>query len=284
MAITRFKPIIWSANLLTTLKKSQVYAAPGVVNRDYEGEISAAGDTVKITSISRPTVGTYVPNVTQITPEVLTDAQRSLVIDQSKYFAFSVDDVDARQAAGNVMSEAMDEAAYALLDIADQFVASLYTGVAAANNLGTISVPVANPNYAYEQILVPLKVALDDANVPTMGRYAIVPPWLHGRLLLDDRFVKVNEAGDGGQGLRNGLVGRAAGFDIRMSNNAPNPTGDDYVVQAGTPMAISYAEQINKTEAYRPQGGFEDAVKGLHLYGAKLVRPEAIAVATASQT
>lgn len=283
MAITRFRPQIWSAQLLTTLKKTMVYGAPGVVNRDYEGEISAAGDTVKITSISRPTIGTYVPNVTTINPEQLTDAQRTLTIDQAKYFAFEVDDVDARQAKGNVMPEAMNEAAYALADVADQYLASLYTGVASANNLGTISVVATTPTDAYDKILVPLKVQLDVANVPTNGRYVIVPPWFHGRLLLDQRFIKVNESGTS-EGLRNGMVGRAAGFDILLSNNAPNPTGDDYVIQAGTPMAISYAEQINKTEAYRPQSSFADAVKGLHVYGAKLVRPEAIAVATASMT
>jgi hypothetical protein len=283
MAITRFRPIIWSAQLLTTLKKTMVYGAPDIVNRDYEGEISAAGDVVKITSISRPTIGTYVPNQTVITPEQLTDAQRSLVIDQSKYFAFEVDDVDARQAKGNVMPEAMDEAAYAMADVADQYLASLYTGVASANNLGTISVTAATPTDAYDKILVPLKVTLDNANVPTVGRYVVVPPWFHGRLLLDSRFIKYNESNTS-DGLRNGMVGEAAGFTIRLSNNAPNPTGDDYVVQAGTPRAISYAEQINKTEAYRPQSSFADAVKGLHLYGAKLVRPEAIAVATASMT
>lgn len=283
MAITRFRPQIWSAQLLVSLKKTMVYGGPGIVNRDYEGEISAAGDTVKITSISRPTIGTYVPNVTKITPEQLTDAQRNLVIDQSKYFAFEVDDVDARQAKGNVMPEAMNEAAYALADVADQYIASLYTGVATANNLGTISVTAATPTDAYDKVLVPLKVTLDDANVPTNGRYVVVPPWFHGRLLLDSRFIKINEAGTS-EGLRNGMVGRAAGFDILLSNNAPNPSGDDYVVQAGTPMAISYAEQINKTEAYRPQDSFADAVKGLHLYGAKLTRPEAIAVATASMT
>jgi hypothetical protein len=128
MAFTRFKPIIWSANLLVTLKKTMVYGGPGIVNRDYEGEIGEYGDTVKITSISRPTVGTYIPNVTNVVPEQLTDAQRSLVIDQSKYFAFSVDDVDKRQARGNVMPTAMDEAAFAMADVADQYLASLYTG------------------------------------------------------------------------------------------------------------------------------------------------------------
>ncbi|WP_369778841.1 P22 coat protein - protein 5 domain protein [Streptomyces sp. R33] len=283
MAIVRFRPEIWSARLLVALRKSLVYAGPGIVNRDYEGEISEAGDTVRITSISRPTIGTYVPNSTTITPEELTDAQRTLTIDQAKYFAFKVDDVDARQARGNVMTQGMSEAAYALADVVDQYVAGLYTQAQSANQLGTVAVTTASPTSFYDSILVPLKVKLDEANVPAAGRYCVIPPWLHGRALRDDRFIRVDASGTS-EGLRNGMVGRAAGFDIVVSNNAPNPTGDDYVVQAGNSTAISFAEQINKTEAYRPENSFSDAIKGLTLYGAKVVRPDAIATALASQT
>ncbi|MET9954217.1 P22 coat protein - protein 5 domain protein [Streptomyces sp. NPDC006339] len=283
MAITRFRPEIWSARLLVALRKSLIYAGPGIVNRDYEGEIREAGDIVRITSISRPTIGTYVPNSTTITPEELTDAQRTLVVDQCKYFAFKVDDVDARQAKGDVMPQALSEAAYALADVVDQYVASLYTQAQAANQLGTVAVPTGTPTAFYDSILVPLKVKLDEANVPATGRYCVIPPWLHGRALRDDRFIRVDASGTS-EGLRNGLVGRAAGFDILVSNNAPNPTGDDYVVQAGTNAAVSFAEQINKTEAYRPESSFSDAIKGLALYGAKVIRPDAIATALASQT
>lgn len=283
MSINNFKPQIWSARLLVAWRKSLVYGSPMVVNKDYEGEIAESGDVVKITSISDPTISDYVPNSTTITPEELTDAQRNLVIDQMKYFAFKVDDVDKRQAKGNVMPEAMSRAAYKLADTADQYIAGLYTGVAAANNLGTISVVAATPTDAYDDVLVPLKVALDEADVPTVGRYCVVPPWFTGRLLRDDRFIRADASGTT-EGLRNGLVGRAAGFDIMQSNNTPNPTGDDNVVQAGVKEAISFAEQINKTEAYRPESSFSDAVKGLALYGAKLIRPDGIAIATASQT
>jgi len=283
VAINNFKPQIWSARLLVAWRKALVYGGPMVVNRDYEGDIAEAGDVVKITSISDPTIADYVPNSTTITPEELTDAQRNLVIDQSKYWAFKVDDVDKRQAKGNVMPEAMSRAAYRLADTADQYVAGLYTGVASGNNLGTVPVVAATPEDAYDDVLVPLKVVLDEADVPTVGRYCVIPAWFHGRLLRDDRFVSADKAGTT-EGLRNGFVGRAAGFDIMMSNNCPNPTGDDYVVQAGVNAALSFAEQINKTEAYRPESSFSDAVKGLALYGAKLVRPDGIAIATASQT
>lgn len=282
MAITRFRPEIWSAALLVALRKALVYAAPGVVNRDYEGEIRQAGDTVRITSISDPTVQPYTPNSTVITPEELTDAQRTLVVDQADYFAFYVDDVDARQAKGDVMIEAINRAAYKQRDRIDQYVAAFYTSVPSANRVGDVTIDLSPTSWAaeaakaYNEVLVPLKVKLDEANVPTEGRYAIVPPWFHGVLLRDPNFINAEKSADPGT-LRNGFVGRAAGFDIRVSNNTPSPEASHNVITAGTEMAISYAEQINKTEAYRPESKFADAVKGLVLYGAKPIRPEALA-------
>jgi hypothetical protein len=282
MAVSNFIPEIWSAQLLTSLKKSLVYAGPGIVNRNYEGEIANAGDTVRITSISRPTVASYVKDSTTITPETLTDADRALLIDQAKYFAFEVDDVDMRQSAngGALLSEAADEAGYALADTADQYVAGLYTGVDAGNAISTTAITSAALAVTG---LINLKIKLDVANVPTQGRYVVVPSWYHGLLLGSDLFVRVDASGSS-EALRNGVVGRAFGFDVMMSNNAINVTGDDYIVMAGYPGAISFAEQIVKVEAYRPESAFSDAMKGLHLYGAKLVRPTGIATLTASIT
>jgi hypothetical protein len=284
MSITRFRPEIWSAALLVALRKKLVYAGPGVVNRDYEGDIQAAGDTVRITSISDPTIGTYSANTTTVTPEELTDAQRTLVVDQAKYFAFFVDDVDARQAKGNVIPEAMRRAAYKLADVVDQYVAALYTQIQTANVLNSGSaitltaVDTSTHEDLWNKVIVPLKVKLDEANLPTEGRYLVIPPWAHGYLLQSVLFTRVDASGTS-EGLRNGMVGRAGGFDILVSNNCPVPSGSDYIFMAGTDMAISFAEQINKTEAYRPEAKFADAVKGLMLYGAKMVRPEGAAYA-----
>lgn len=290
MSVRNFVPEIWSARLLVAFRKALVYAAPDVVNRDYEGEISDAGDTVRITSVSRPTVDDYTPGSTTITPEKLTTGQRTLTVDQAKYWAFAVDDVDARQAKSNLIPQAMSEAAYALADVADQYVASLYTAAQASNVVDAVTIDLTSPTDAdaesakvYNSVLVSLKVKLDEANVPTQGRYAIIPPWVHGTLLRDNRFIKVNESGSS-DGLRNGMVGRAAGFDILLSNNVPNPTGTSFVVTAGTNQAITFAEQINKTEAYRPQDSFSDAVKGLALYGAKVVRPDCLAYCTVTSS
>jgi hypothetical protein len=94
---------------------------------------------------------------------------------------------------------------------------------------------------------------------------------------MSNLFVRLDASGTT-EGLRNGMVGRAAGFDILLSNNVPL-ISTDFAIIAGTDMAISFAEQINKTEAYRPEAKFADAVKGLTLYGAKLVRPEGLAYA-----
>lgn len=286
MTVRNFVPEIWSSRLLVAVRKQLIYAGPTVVNRDYEGDISEAGDTVRITSVSRPAVGTYVPGSTVITPEKLTTGQRTLVVDQSKYWAFSIDDVDARQAKGGLVPQAMSEAAYALADVVDQYVAGLYTQIQAANFLNLVGAPIdtyTTPTDAYDKILVPLRTRLTRANVPTAGRYAIVSAEFYASLLLDSRFIKVNESGTS-EGLRNGMVGRAAGFDIYESNNIPNPSGDTQVVTAGTNAAITFAEQINKTEAYRPESSFSDAVKGLALYGAKLVRPDHMAAAFINPT
>lgn len=277
MSIQKFRPEIWSARLLVALRQNLVYSA--LINRDYEGEIAEAGDTVRITSIGRPTISNYVPNVTVISPEQVNDNQRTLVVDQSKYFAFAVDDVDARQAKGNVIPQSMDEAAFGFANVVDQYIASFYTGIQAANTLSAVTVNSATtPSDAYDKVLVPLKVALDNANVPTIGRSVVVTPALHGCLLRDIRFISALNAGTT-EGLRDGHVGQAAGFSIELSNNAPNISGQQFATIAGNSSAVTFAEQINKTEAYRPQSSFSDAIKGLLLYGAKMTRPDSWAYA-----
>lgn len=284
MAIDNFIPTIWSARLLQNLQNALVYGQPGVINRDYEGEIREAGNTVKINAIGAVTVGNYTKNTDIAAPETLTDAQLQLVIDQAKFFNFQIDDVDKAQQKPKIMSEAMREAAYALANASDQYIAGLYTGVDAGNLIGTTAAPKTDLDTAGKpyEYLVQLAVLLDEDKVPAAGRWVVVPPWFHGLLLNDQKFV-----GTGGSNaeatLRNGMVGEAAGFSIIKSNNVPNTTGAKFRIIAGHPMAWSYAEQINGVEAYRPERRFADAVKGLHLYGAKIVRPTALAVLTANR-
>lgn len=283
MTIANFIPEIWSARLLENLRKSHVYTQPGVINSDYEGDINDLGDTVRINAIGPVTVGTYTKNTNISSPETLTDAQTALLINQAKYFNFAIDDVDRAQQKPKLMDAAMAEAAYALNDTADQYVAALYSDVATANAIGTDSVPIVPTSITAYEYLVDLGVLLDENNVPRVGRWCIVPPWFYGRLLKDDRFVAAGTPTTD-QVLRNGMVGEAAGFSILKSNNVPNTNGTLYKILAGHPMAWSYAEQIRKVEVYRPELRFADAVKGLHLYGAKVVRPTALALLTASKT
>jgi hypothetical protein len=280
VTFTKFRPEIWSPVLLVALRQSLIYSA--FTNRDYEGDIAEAGDTVRITSIGRPTIGTYTPNSSIGAPEQINDSQRTLVVDQAKFFNFAIDDVDARQARGNVMTQEMDEAAFAAANVVDQYISSFYTSIQSANQVGAVSVSIASPGQAYDNVLVPMKVRLDKANVAAQGRSVAISPDLHGVLLRDPRFIKVNESGTS-EGLRNGVVGRAAGFDILLSNQTPT-TGSDSVVIAGNNRAITFAEQINHVEAYRPPDRFADAVKGLVLYGAKVVRPDSLASANVTIT
>lgn len=279
MSILRFRPEIWSAVLLKAKERKLVFGQPYVVNRDYEGDISQMGDVVHISSIGDPTIVTHAAGDT-ITYEDLQDAGQTMPVDQGQRYAFKVDDIDKRQARGDVMGEAMRRSAYLLAKTVDTFVAGLYTAVDSANAISTTAITTGDLAYTG---LVNLRTKLANADVPDEGRYVIVPPWYYGLLLQNDKFVRADASGTT-EGLRNGQVGRAAGFDVYESNACVNVTGDDYIVQAGTNAAISMADQIVETEALRLQTTFADAVRGLHVWGAKVVRPDFLATLTASQT
>lgn len=280
MAISNFIPTLWTAQLLVSLRKASV--ATALVNRNYEGEIRRGGDTVKITSVNDLTIGDYVVN-TDISIETLTDATRSLVIDQQKYFAFQLDDVDAAQAVsgGALMSQATDNAAYQLKDVADSFLLAAMNTAAegTGNDLGTVALSASVGVY---DVLVDLAVALDEANVPSEGRWAVLAPENHGRILKDSRFIS---AGDnaGAAARANGRIGEAAGFQLYKSNNLPGVTdtvnADGGLLLAGYNGATTFAEQIVSMEADRMEKRFADMVKGLHVYGAKVVRPTGVAKA-----
>lgn len=285
MTVASFVPEIWAAELLDSTQKSLVFASPNVVNRDYEGEISEMGDTVHINSVSDPTITSYTRGAT-LTYEDLNTADQTLVIDQAESFSFNVDDIDKRQMAGDVLTKGLQRAGYKIADIQDQYVEALFANAANTVNSGSaVAVAANDPTAAYDDVLVPLSVALDEADVPSEGRFVVVPPWFHGRMLSDDRFVRADAAGGVRGGVQgNGFIGEAAGFMVYKSNNCTLVTGDDYRISAGTTDAITFAEQITETEALRLQTTFADAVRGLYLYGAKLVRPELAAIALASQT
>lgn len=279
MAVTNFVPDIWTAKILVALRKKAV--AGGLVNRDYEGEIKRMGDSVKITSINDVTIGSYTVH-TDITFEDIDDATRSLLIDQQKYFAFELDDVERAQAVngGAVLNQALDNATYQLRDVSDAFLlAAMNTATqGTGNDLGTVAIHTTKQNL-YDAF-VDLSVVLDEDNVPEEGRFAVVTPSVHGRLLKLDSFI---QAGDSASPLArlNGFIGEVAGLSLFKSNNLPAVTdvaATGGLAIAGHSSATTFAEQIVSVEAVRLEKRFADGVKGLHVYGAKVVRPTALAV------
>jgi N4-gp56 family major capsid protein len=280
VSFRNYTPEIWAAEFVIQYRKNLVYAGPDIVNHDYEGEISQAGDTVHITGMGTVTIGDYAGTVTY---QDVDDAGTTLVIDQQKYFGVKVKDVDKAQAlnGGRAVAQIMSNAAYGMRDVADQYVAGLYTQISSGNVLTAVTDLTATGT-AYNT-LVALGVKLDEANVPTEGRYAVVPSWYHGLLLKDPNFINAEKSGST-MPLINGQVGEAAGFRILKSNNNPQPSvGSTYVVQAGTPNAVSFANQLVENEALRDPDAFTDRLRGLHVYGAKVVYPDGLACVTCTR-
>lgn len=277
MSVRNFVPTVWAQEMLFYLDRSHIWAQPSITNRDYDGQISAYGDRVKINQLGPISVSEYEPNEDIDPPEALTSDQRELVIDTMRYIHFQVDDVDAAQARPDLIQAAMARAAYALRQDRDQRLAQLYaTSVPGSHTLGSAdnAVPISRPGQAYDY-LIELGTILDNADVPEDQRWFIAEPAFVNLLSLDSRFTS---GSDGAEVRRNRFSGTAAGFDIYKSNNAESTEGVRSGV-AGIPAACSYAEQIpiDSMEAYRPERRFADAVKGLHLSGAKVVEPAGMA-------
>ena len=286
MAVTTFIPEVWAAALLTTLEEHHVAAQDGIVNRDYEGEISDFGDTVQIGTLSDPTIGAYTRNSTDLSsPQVLTTTADTLVIDQADYFNFLLDDLDRAQVrnAGGLVSGAAMRAAIGLRAEVDTYLFAEMAGDVSASNPDNLLTQrdIDEPSEAF-RLLREFRLALNKANVPMDGRWCVVSPEMEVLFLGDNRFLDASAYGSNAP-IMNGEIGRAVGFRILVSNNLPaasvGSSGEvSNVAIAGHAIATTYAEQISKVEALRSQAAFADIVRGLHLYGAKVVRPEALAV------
>ena len=211
----------------------------------------------------------------------LSDTEQTLVVDQAKYFAFGVDDVERRQALPGFVEEATRNAAYKMAETIDDYIAdTLYAAVnnpLGGNDLGAKTIDISDNN-AYG-LLVDLRTTLSRDSVPDEGRWVIVSPEFYAALLQDNRFIDASASGST-EALRNGFVGRAAGFNVYESNRTPDPTASTYAIIAGHPMACTFAMQINKVEAIRREAQFEDGVRGLSLYGAKVLRSSCLAMAS----
>ena len=270
MAFTNFIPEVWSARLLEHLDNVHVYSA--LLNRDYEGDIRAYGDTVHINQIGDIAINDYTGE-DLAAPEELDSTMMELKIDQAKYFNFQVKDIDNAQSNPKVVDAAMQRASYNINDVIDNYLAGLL--LAGVKSESTITAQTLTSANAYDY-LVDLGVLLNEHNVPMLGRWVVIPPWFHGLLLKDERFVG-NGTGYNQAILQGGWVGDAAGFRIHLSNNVPESAGS-YSVIAGTNAAGSFAEQLVELEAYRLEKNFSDSLKGLHVYGAKVTQPDGLAV------
>lgn len=270
MAFANFIPEVWSARLLEHLDNVHVYSA--LLNRDYEGDIRAYGDTVHINQIGDIAINDYTGE-DLAAPEELDSTMMELKIDQAKYFNFQVKDIDNAQSNPKVVDAAMQRASYNINDVIDNYLAGLL--LAGVKSESTITAQTLTSANAYDY-LVDLGVLLNEHNVPMLGRWVVIPPWFHGLLLKDERFVG-NGTGYNQAILQGGWVGDAAGFRIHLSNNVPESAGS-YSVIAGTNAAGSFAEQLVELEAYRLEKNFSDGLKGLHVYGAKVTQPDGLAV------
>ena len=270
MAITNFIPEVWSAAILEALRAKLVF--PSLCNRDYEGDIREAGDTVHITGYNDVTVREYVRGQ-PITVDDVTDKEAAVLkIDKSDYFAFKVNDLDKAQAKADLTGKFTNSAAYNMMKNVENYISNLMD---AAVETPAKTVAVGTPADAY-LALVEAGRKLDVQNVPDEGRWLVVSPDFYALLLQDSRFIEGTEAGH--NTLLNGVVGQVRGFTVVKSNNVPRKSSspDTQSILAGTNAAVTFAQQVSKVEAMRMQTDFADMVRGLDLYGAKVIRPECL--------
>ena len=268
MALNYFIPTVWSETLYRELDRE--YIAVKNCSRDYEGDIKNVGDTVKIIGVSPISVFDYTKNTNMSAPSALSDTQRTLTIDRAMAFNFQIDDVDRAQATPKLMKEAMRLAASALANEADKYVYSLYQNVAAANTMSFSDVTADD----VIDMLLSVRQRLLENDVPGGEDIILEVPPVVASLIVKSKILN---GSSNDEALDKGCIGKFLGFKIYVSNNVVTDTTSGtpcYKCFARTKQAITFAEQLNEIEAYRPELRFADAVKGLHLYGAKIVHPK----------
>lgn len=267
MAITHFLPEVWSARLLDRWIQQVVFAQ--VVNREYEGEASK-GNTVHITGVVAPTVKDYKAAGRTTSADAISDTGIDLLIDQEKSFDFYVDDIDRVQAAGGFGAYTA-AAGDSLAEDSDRFLADMMV------ELGTeLSGAAPTDGDDAFNLIRDARKALNKANVPSAGRVLACNAEFEALLLgADSKLTSFDTSGDN-QGLRLATVGSLLGFRIITTNNLPSVDDPQFV--AWSPRAVAYVSQIDQIEAMRAQNKFADRVRGLHVYGGNVIRPEGVVV------
>jgi len=284
-----FIPEVYSKKVQIALRKAAV--AEAICNTDYMGEISSFGDTVNIIKEPQITVADYTRGL-PVTSTNLTDQELVLTIDQAKSFSFKIDDLEKRFSHVNFQAVASDNAAYALRDAMDgNILAAISAGATVTTGMGTTSTPIdigfgSGEVDPLNQMSLAAK-ELDEANAPEEGRWFVAAPeWYNELANTSSKLLSVDfNAGQGS--IRNGLVasGLLRGFQMYKSNNLPtndlsgaSPAGSATAPEAlfGQISAVSAASAMNKVETIRDTGTFSDIVRGLMVWGRKVLRPEIV--------
>jgi hypothetical protein len=282
-----FIPEIWSAKLIENFYDSTVLAA--IANTDYEGDIKSMGDTVNIRTTPDLTIRSYEKGMT-LAVERPDKPKIQLVIDQGEYFAAIEDDVDKVQADINLMDTWSRDASEKMKIKIDQNVlAGMLTGIAATNkgatagrisgdiNLGTTGAPLAMTKTNVIDLLVDMGTVLDEANAPEAGRFVVIPAKMAGLIKKSD-LKDASITGDGTSIQRNGRLGMIDRFTVYVSHNLNVATGKFDIV-AGHKMGLTFASQMTEMESIRAETTFGNIVRGLQVYGYKVVKGEALAQA-----
>ena len=259
---------IISAEILRTNEDNLI--ANKICNTKFSGDIKDAGDSVTFIGLNEPAVGDYAGTVTY---EEIDDNAIKLNIDQDKYFAFKVKDLEALRSSVGLKDSQTKRASYNLKKNVDSYVLGLY-----ANAGTTLTSTSVTPSNAL-QIVAEMKEALEKANVPDGQSWIVVPPFLKTKLILAGIKFSVNEGVNG-----TGAIGYTdeLGCDLFVSNQLAE-SGGTYYALAGSYSAIGYAEQILDTQVIdRMEGSFDTAVRGRIVFGAKVIKPNELVCAPVS--
>jgi len=279
----KFIPAIWSGKLVEKFYDATVFGE--IASTDYEGEIKAMGDTVNIRTTPTLTIRDY--KVGQnLNYENPTSPAVELAIDKGKYFAFAVDDVDEYQADIDIMDDwAGDGGEQMKIAIDTDLLANIYVDVDAQNsgltagrksasfNLGDTGAPVALTKANILDYIVDLGTVMDEQNIPETGRWLVLPAWACGMIKKSD-LKDASLSGDGTSIMRNGRIGMIDRFMLYMSNNIATTTdGPDtvYNIISGHKAGLTFAAQMTKMETLPNPSSFGQLIRGLNVYGYKVI-------------
>ena len=290
-----FLPEIYSKKVLNFFRKASVVEA--ISNTDYAGEISGFGDTVKIINEPEITVYQYERGA-DVTKTDLSDAETTLIVDTANAFKFIVDDIESQMSHVNFKEVATSSAAYSLRDAFDEGVlAKMFAGVSSSSpdhiigsDSATADATLSHATNSVDllgsdgtgvdalDLMARMARLLDDQNVPEEGRYFVAPPSFYEELSQSGSKLLSVDFNAGQGSIRNGLVssGKLRGFSMYKSNNIADTSNATGKVLAGHMSAVSTAQTITSTEVIRDPDSFGDIVRGLHVYGAKVLRPKAL--------